>query len=678
VALCAAEVEDLAGNADKAILEYQRAIELGERGPVSIQRLVQLLSDRGRYLEADQALRKLPESAFQAGGTQKLAAETALHVNLIPRALEFARKAVSTDSSDYRDHLWLGHVLWAAHRPEEAEAALRQAVSLGGIHADPWVALVQHLARTSQKEKADAVLNEARKKLSADQARLALAQCHELLGQMDQAQAEYEAALAAQPDDPTVLHSVSVYQLRTSQPRKAEPHLRKLVTLQAQSPADARWARRQLILVLASSGDYERSREALALLGVRDGMAPPTPAENGNLAELRLLAVVLATQRERRSQREAIRLLEELATRQPPSPDDRFLLAQLYEQVDNWSQARTLLLEITASHPNSPQYLASAAQSSLRHQDVETAEFWLGRLEKIEPQSFRTLEVRARVLKSRGRDEEAVAILTQYAANNDANLGLIAALLESLSRHEAEDMYRRLARDSQSHEGRLLLAAYLGRQGRTREALDLWEQAQGEMPLEKLASVALTILYVGRARTELHGRFEAWLQEGMRKSPKDLRLVQDLAELRYLQGRYREAITLYRQILEQNSRNVVVMNNLAWLLALEGDQSGEALRWVDSAISLAGPQPELLDTRGVIYLSLGQGTLALADLERAVDSNPTASSCFHLARAQMASKNRDAAVQSLEKARLRGFTESVLHPLDQQNYHRLLSALSND
>jgi hypothetical protein len=37
----------------------------------------------------------------------------------------------------------------------------------------------------------------------------------------------------------------------------------------AKSPVDGTWARRQLILLLAASGEYDRSREALALLGVR-------------------------------------------------------------------------------------------------------------------------------------------------------------------------------------------------------------------------------------------------------------------------------------------------------------------------------------------------------------------------------------------------------------------------
>jgi tetratricopeptide (TPR) repeat protein len=216
-------VEDLAGNPEQAIVEYQRAVELGERGPAAIQRLVQLLNSRRRYMEADQVIRKLPERALLASATQKLAAETSLGVNDIPRAVDFATKAVSAESDNYRDHLWLGHVLWAANRPAEAEAALRRAVTLTDKNAAPWVALVQHLARTGEKEKAESVLREARKRLPVDQAPLALAQCHELLGQMDQARVEYDVALAARPDDATVLPTVSAFQLRVGQARRAAP-----------------------------------------------------------------------------------------------------------------------------------------------------------------------------------------------------------------------------------------------------------------------------------------------------------------------------------------------------------------------------------------------------------------------------------------------------------------------
>ena len=57
--LAKADIEDFQGNFEKAIFNYRRAIELGERNPRVLHRLVDLLSQEQRNDEADQEIRKL-------------------------------------------------------------------------------------------------------------------------------------------------------------------------------------------------------------------------------------------------------------------------------------------------------------------------------------------------------------------------------------------------------------------------------------------------------------------------------------------------------------------------------------------------------------------------------------------------------------------------------------------
>src|SRR5262249_3908796 len=113
VPLLQAQLAELEGNTDRAIDDYLRAVvELGEREPDAVRRLVQLLYSRRRYLEADQAIRKLQEQAPLGGNLTRLATEVALGSDQRDRALELAYQAVPPDAPDYRDHVWLGHVLW--------------------------------------------------------------------------------------------------------------------------------------------------------------------------------------------------------------------------------------------------------------------------------------------------------------------------------------------------------------------------------------------------------------------------------------------------------------------------------------------------------------------------------------------------------------------------------------
>src|SRR5262249_45057585 len=147
---------------------------------------------------------------------------------------------------DYRDLIWLSQILWFApdRRLEKIESLLRRAVALAGDKPDAWVALVQYQARTGQKTKAAATIEEAKGHLPTGQAALALAQCYEIIGRVEQAREQYQAALAANPRDLATLQGVAKFYLRRDQPEEAGTCLRKIIALKAFSPEEARWAQR--------------------------------------------------------------------------------------------------------------------------------------------------------------------------------------------------------------------------------------------------------------------------------------------------------------------------------------------------------------------------------------------------------------------------------------------------
>ena len=217
--LLEADLEELHGNLEAAEECYRRAIELGERQPAVIRRVVQLLYERQRYPEAEQVIRKLLEQQqnLVTGDLGRLAAEIAVRNQHHERALELAGHAVPADSTDYRDHIWLGQIFWAIGRQPQAENALRHAVRLADTVPDTWVALVHYLARTEQKNKAEAAIQDAQGKIPAERAPLALAQCYEALGRKDRAEEQYHLTLAAKPGDVLVLRSVADFYLRGGQ-----------------------------------------------------------------------------------------------------------------------------------------------------------------------------------------------------------------------------------------------------------------------------------------------------------------------------------------------------------------------------------------------------------------------------------------------------------------------------
>ena len=163
-------------------------------------------------------------------------------------------------------------------------------------------------------------------------------------------------------------------------------------------------AHRDLAIGLALTGGHPQFKEALAL--VDENLKRP----GSGIEDQRARALVFATQPSHR--RESIRLLEDSFTRLPASPDEQFLLARLYELDRNWSRARACLLELlTATEGKNPLHLAYFVAALVPHDDLETAEHWLERLENRDPKNWPTVNVKARLLARQGRGPEAVRLI---------------------------------------------------------------------------------------------------------------------------------------------------------------------------------------------------------------------------------------------------------------------------
>lgn len=105
-------------------------------------------------------------------------------------------------------------------------------------------------------------------------------------------------------------------------------------------------------------------------------------------------------------------------------------------------------------------------------------------------------------------------------------------------------------------------------------------------------------------------------------------------------------------------------NNLAYALA-RPETATEARALIDEAIDALGPHPDLLDTRGLVRLALGDVDQAIADLEEA-SLKPSDSKYLHLAWAQLKKGNRQAAERALKAARKQRLLRSRLSPADRQ------------
>jgi tetratricopeptide (TPR) repeat protein len=501
-----------------------------------------------------------------------------------------------------------------------------------------------------------------------------VAELYERAGAPEQARQVYQDALKARPDDDATLQGLALLELSAGRRADAEGYLRQIVRSAAPASEAGAWARNVLAVITAADRDPQRSRQALEMLGAT------RPDES--VADLRTRALVFALQPGAAARGRAIEALGKIVARNAAIRNDRFLLAQLLDLDGAWSKARDELRGLLELYPEDTPCLAYFVRALLRHSDPAEAQLWLGKLESLEPDAPRTIELKARLAKALGKDVEAATLLSALAQDQPDQLPDAARLLEALGLGAAaEDLFRRSVAMSTRPEAILELAGFLGRQGRTREALDLCERAWQTCPPALVATTSVSVLQgtddSARAAEHLE-RVQGWLEPAVRQHPDQAGLKVALALLRGFQGRHQEAEQIYRQILAKDPKSLAALNNLAWVLAVKDRKGAEAETLIARAIDLAGPIPDFRDTRALVALSLGRSDRAVEDLVEATRQAPTALSLFHLALAYSMARDSTAAARSLQLAREYGLRPGILDPLERPSYEVLIGELARN
>ncbi len=598
-------------------------------------------------------------------------------------------------SGDARQaRVWMGQALSVAGDSKQAEDLLRKTCEQNPADINAAIALLQHLVRHGQRDAAQSYFQELEQRHNLRKRPLELAQCHVVLGQDDQAATLFRQLLEQNGSEPAALRALAELHLRHQQLAEAEPLLTRLIDAEATLPAsDVRWARRQLAVARSSRGQPVARRQALKLLDRNEKDATQTTDD------LRARAFVLATSNRHDDQQAAVVLLGQLADRRQLLVKDRWLLARLLETLGQMEEADTHFRQVLAESADSPAYLAEFISSLIRRGQLDEAEKRLTELRRRQPDEFSTLTLDLQWQVAHGEASAALKRLETLAAaamkaDQVARMAQLAALAESLDpqreprpsgsghtvtkeplpdgrgsairRPEFAAVAERLYRACAAREPRFVvdLVRHLTRHEKTADAFSVCLTEWSRLPAETAAPLGLSLLSYSEGRAERLKQLETKLLNAVEQQPKLVSLSAHLADLRCWQERYDAAEELYRRVLNVDSDHTAAANNLAWLLAMREHDLDDALHLVEKLIERLGPMPQLLDTRGCVYLALHRFKPALQDFTAANEDSPSATTLLHLAVAQAELGDKAAAVQSLEQARRLGLTEAGLHPLE--------------
>jgi tetratricopeptide (TPR) repeat protein len=148
-----------------------------------------------------------------------------------------------------------------------------------------------------------------------------------------------------------------------------------------------------------------------------------------------------------------------------------------------------------------------------------------------------------------------------------------------------------------------------------------------------------------------------------------------LADSSLRQQRYPAAEAIYREILKRDPRNVTALNNLGVMLAFEGKRLQEAMQLISRAVDIAGPVPDVLDSRATVYIAMEQPEQALADLDAAIADEATALRLFRRARAYLLAGRKTEAAEAWQAAEQKNLKRSLLDPPERPFYDKLRADL---
>ncbi|HEX5103290.1 MAG TPA: hypothetical protein VFV87_05740, partial [Pirellulaceae bacterium] len=285
-------------------------------------------------------------------------------------------------------------------------------------------------------------------------------------------------------------------------------------------------------------------------------------------------------------------------------------------------------LESLAPAPpkNDGDLMARIVELRIKLNTLDQCTNWLDRLEAAEPGRIRPFILRAKLLVAQGQPQEAIANLDAKAdelllaaKEQKEQVEIVKAVgdfyFSSDLATSAETWYGRLAKLDPEQAPLAILA--LAREQRMTEAIRLCIARSQNDETARYAIVAAAVLAESPAESDASALADPLFASALKRFPGNINLLYSLGTLRVAQGRYGEAVNLFRETITKSPRHVPALNNLALILSESPATRAEALQLIDRAIAVVGENPSLLDTKGAILIYGGQASAALPLLQTA-------------------------------------------------------------
>ncbi len=658
-----AVMENSTANAIEALMRIR---QLGSLNLKQSAQLVHFLYNEGRLEDAKEILDSMGDLRDNKLSRLKISIEAT--TGDINAAFETA-KSITKDSDKSLDLLWFGQIALKAGKLDDAQAALKRSLEIDPKNVDAALALISVMKEKKDFSEIDSIILNMDSQCEGEALALGKAKAMKIKGDAPATYTLFSSALERYPYSLPLLYGMSQFMLQTTRPHGAMPYLQRIMQLNDDKPdpnlSRLHWARRNYVrLLLSVNNNMENQDYAIKLLDTS-----MQESETPEVEDVKMKAIILVSRNNPRDRSKAIQVLEGLVRRGVKlEPKEQFIFGRLYNESDQWDKAKQQMLDLCVRDPNNIRYITEFVRMMFRrNRPVEEIQPYVARLEQLFPNSVIAVLLRSELLHIQDKDIQSAEMLMNYfktiPEERYEELPIIARQLNRIGQlAKAEEAFKIIS--EKMPKGLLDYVDFLARWRRLDEAIGKLEAVKGDkrFTMEEVLKSLLDLLRVSpcQATPGQLQKVSEILESYRKDAPQNLAVKVQLAEFRMLEGKVDEAEKIYDDIIKNEKLNdwqkVVFYNNQSYALSVTGKNPQKALDIINEAIKIHGPAEYLLDTRALALLAFNDKdpakiSLAVSDLEKAVAKNPTAIYYFHLARAYLASGDRESAKSTMDICR---------------------------
>jgi putative PEP-CTERM system TPR-repeat lipoprotein len=527
----------------------------------------------------------------------------------------------------------VGEVHFASNNPSKAAEMFARANKFDGGNVAGHVRLAQVNLTAGDSAQAVRDLERlANSEKDSGEAELALISAHLNAREYAKALAAAERLEKKRPNDASVHHAKGVVYLAMRDNARARGSFEKALSLNPQFAT----AVFQLARLDTLEKNYDGARGRYQSILAKD---PQNGAALLALAEL--LAVTKASPDEIRA------AIERAVSANPSSAQPRVALIAFHVSRRDWSAAVLAGQSAQAAVPDNPAILEALGVAQFASGEQNQAIATLKRAAQLRPDNAQALlmlaELQTRMKDWDGAIQSMRSAVDLQPASSPVWLALAAVYDEAGRIPAGMDEARRLQKQNPDRAAGFGLEAELdARQKKWPEAVAAYRSAFTRQPDAPVMLRLLGMLEAAGKPGELQSTADRWIRD----HPRDVVVRAYLGEVAMRRGDYKAASQQLRNALEFDPENVVVANNLAWVLGEMGDP--KAIEYAEKAYALAPGVAGVNNTYGWLLVQKGETARGIELLRRAVELAPNdVNKRLILARALVKAGDKSAAKKEL-------------------------------